>query len=424
MDPSTLDHLSDEALFRSLNAAVSRARVNLAEILWHLAEFDARRLYASAGYPSMFAYCVEVLHFSEPEAGRRIHAARIARKFPALWPAISSGRLHLSAITLLAPHLSRENADELIEAATHRSKYAIETLLARRFPGSLPKVGVAVWIRPVAQRPVPEAENASRSLFAPVSEDRSEKSPASSSMSIDDPVPARHTEHFLGNAPTSTDAIPAVRTPVDALLAESAFADATSADATPADATAPDATPAAASPATTAPTSRDSSDRHQTPELFLIRVTVPRSTYDKLCEAQVLLSHVIRAQDLAGVLDRALDALIAMLKRRKLGVSPFPTRSAELSPKGGRYIPSHIRHAVWKRDGGQCTFVSADGHRCQERRYLEYDHVVPVARGGTAMVDTVRLRCRTHNQLEAERAFGTRFMDQKRCQARDARRKG
>lgn len=393
MDPCTLDHLSDEALFRSLNAAVSRARVNLAEILWHLAEFDARRLYASAGYPSMFAYCVEMLHFSEPEAARRIQAARVARKFPALWPAISSGRLHLTAISLLAPHLSHENANELIDAATHRSRYAIETLLARRFPESLPKVGVAVWIRPVAQRPVPQPEAVPQPLFANPPEASTLTDRTASEI-----VSPRLKEHRPGDVRSPLDAVPSGTTPADSARSDAAPLEPTSANPC------------------------ESPVRSERPELFLIRVTVPRGTYDKLREAQALLSHAVRAQDLAKVLDRALDALIALLKRRRLGASPIPSGRAEPPERGGRYIPSHIRHAVWKRDGGQCTFVSADGHRCQERRYLEFDHVEPVARGGTALVDTVRLRCRTHNQLEAERAFGAAFMDRKRREARDARR--
>jgi hypothetical protein len=30
----------------------------------------------------------------------------------------------------------------------------------------------------------------------------------------------------------------------------------------------------------------------------------------------------------------------------------------------------------WERDGGHCTFVSVAGHRCQTRKFLEYDHAV------------------------------------------------
>jgi hypothetical protein len=48
------------------------------------------------------------------------------------------------------------------------------------------------------------------------------------------------------------------------------------------------------------------------------------------------------------------------------------------------------------------------------------DHVEPLARGGDATVANLRLRCRTHNQYEAERSFGSEFMHRKREEARIA----
>jgi hypothetical protein len=70
------------------------------------------------------------------------------------------------------------------------------------------------------------------------------------------------------------------------------------------------------------------------------------------------------------------------------------------------------------RDQGQCTFVSADGTRCGASKFLEFDHVSPVALGGQATVDGMRLRCHAHNQYEAERVFGAGFMAAKRAEAR------
>jgi 5-methylcytosine-specific restriction endonuclease McrA len=76
---------------------------------------------------------------------------------------------------------------------------------------------------------------------------------------------------------------------------------------------------------------------------------------------------------------------------------------------------------VWERDGGQCTYVSPEGRRCTERQFLEFDHIEPVARGGQASVENTRLRCRSHNQYEAERVFGAAFMQRKRREALEQR---
>lgn len=153
-------------------------------------------------------------------------------------------------------------------------------------------------------------------------------------------------------------------------------------------------------------------------ERFLLQLTITKSTHDKLRYAQGLLSHAVPTGDVAQVVDRALDALILQLEKRKFGATTAPRRLRR--PKSSitrrprrqraivrkRYVPAHVRRAVWERDHGQCTFVSANGTRCKARRFLEFDHVDPVARGGQTTVDTMRLRCRAHNQYEAERASG------------------
>src|SRR5436309_15518767 len=136
VNPYALSHLSDGALLRGLSALVARERTTTATLLAHLAEVDARRLYLPAAYPSMYAYCVQELRLSEDAAYKRIQAARAARQFPTLFAALADGRLHLSAVVLLAPYLNQENIDELLAAAADKSKSEIEELLAQRFPRS------------------------------------------------------------------------------------------------------------------------------------------------------------------------------------------------------------------------------------------------------------------------------------------------
>src|SRR5262249_22270487 len=85
--------------------------------------------------------------------------------------------------------------------------------------------------------------------------------------------------------------------------------------------------------------------------------------------------------------------------------------------------PRDVTRAVWQRDGGQCTFVAESGRRCEARGDVEFDHAKEFARGGEATVENVRLRCRGHNQLTAERTFGAGFMQRKRVEANEAQAK-
>jgi hypothetical protein len=93
-----------------------------ADVVAHIAEVDERRLYAREAFPSMFAYCMDVLHLSEAEAYLRIWTAHASRKHPMLLTMLADGRLHLTGIVRLAPHLTLENRDRLLERATYRSK--------------------------------------------------------------------------------------------------------------------------------------------------------------------------------------------------------------------------------------------------------------------------------------------------------------
>ena len=113
----SLSHLSDQTLLHNLAALVARDRATTVELVAHIAEVDERRLYAPAGHPSMYSYCVHELRLSEDAALKRLQAARAAREFPAIFPAVAEGRLHLAAVCLLAPHLTVENVAEMLDAA-------------------------------------------------------------------------------------------------------------------------------------------------------------------------------------------------------------------------------------------------------------------------------------------------------------------
>ena len=152
------------------------------------------------------------------------------------------------------------------------------------------------------------------------------------------------------------------------------------------------------------------------PDRYALQIALPRATHDKLRYAQSLLGHAFPSGDIAGVLDRALDSLIIQLEKRKLGATKQPRRRPRPT-RARRHVPAQVRRAVWERDQGRCTFVGDNGHRCDERVRLEFDHIDPVARGGRATVERMRLRCRAHNQFEAERAFGEEFMRRKRASA-------
>ena len=82
----------------------------------------------------MFAFCTRSLHMSEQAAYSRIEAARLSRRFPVIIDMIGDGRLSLATVGLLAPHLSEENCELLLDGASFQSKREVERLIAALHP--------------------------------------------------------------------------------------------------------------------------------------------------------------------------------------------------------------------------------------------------------------------------------------------------
>jgi hypothetical protein len=133
-DERSLQSIPDDELLQRLAQLLNDSRRTEADVVTHIGEVEERRLYAREACPSMFVYCTDVLHFSEAEAYLRITVARAARQHPALLGRLADARLHLSGIARLAPYMTAENRDLLMDRATHRSKRQILELIAELFP--------------------------------------------------------------------------------------------------------------------------------------------------------------------------------------------------------------------------------------------------------------------------------------------------
>lgn len=354
MDRYDLTHLTDNAVDLEWDRSVDNDRSSTADMLARLAEYDARQLYRRAGYPSMYAYCVSAKNFCENSARKRIHAARTARRFPALFVALAEGRLHLRAVVMLAPHLHSENFDELVRACSNRTAAQIEEILNGRF---------------VRLETLKEGTRQESAGGVPNAEVENGTSGALGDLPLIDP--SRALGRVEEGAGISLQASPQPASPPRA------------------------------------------SSQAQRPEPSF-SVVLEKSAQELLEYARALMSHRMPLASASQVIEHALKDLIAREEKRKFAATDRP--KAPRASRSARHIPAYVKRAVWKRDGGRCTAVGSDGHPCNSREFLEYDHVQPVARGGRATVATVQLRCRAHNQYEAEQAFGADFMKRKREQ--------
>lgn len=101
--------------------------------------------------------------------------------------------------------------------------------------------------------------------------------------------------------------------------------------------------------------------------------------------------------------DEGLDiddirALVLQRERRsqqKLNTAHSLMRSEEAGRPTRVPIATEIRRAVFERDGGRCV-------ECEANFDLQYDHVLPVARGGATTVENLQLLCADCNRRKSD----------------------
>jgi 5-methylcytosine-specific restriction endonuclease McrA len=415
----SLARLSDDQLLVRVKELVREERAATAQLLVHLAEMEERRLHCREGCSSLFAYCVEVLHLSEPAAYRRVKAARLANRFPIVLEMVADGSVHLATLDVLAGHLTEANHVALLAEARHKTKRAVEEMAARLRP--LPDVPPMVRKLPMPS-PLGSAPGAGPAQIETMSGSvRSESIPEPIQPA---PEPVRtgivlsgaliDRRHENGGAPIP-DPNPAHRPAVAPL----------------------------------------------SPSRYRIRFTAGAETYRKLRQVQELLRHQVPDGDPAMIVDKALTVLLEKLLRERTGVVSRPRGKKKPEPKSGegrrqqpaagtgearrsdrsmtgsvgarrepprksgsrqagaqrvaagkpsesRHIPAEVKRAVWRRDGGRCAFTAKDGRRCSSRGPLEFHHVEPYMLGGKATIGNIALRCRAHNAYEGILVFGKR----------------
>ena len=131
---SRVADLDDRVLLNTAKRLATDERRATASLLRAIMEIDRRRLYRGEGCASMFAYCTQVLRLSEGGAYNRIEAARAAREYAVILELFEQSAITLTAVRLLAPHLTPPNHVAVLASARHQSKRRIEELVVSLRP--------------------------------------------------------------------------------------------------------------------------------------------------------------------------------------------------------------------------------------------------------------------------------------------------
>jgi hypothetical protein len=378
-----LADLSDTQLRSDLAELLVAGCRTEARIIAHLAELEQRKLHLRDGSESLYHYCTVVLRLSNSESFHRITAARVARRFPLVFSLVERRQLHLTAVCLLRDYLTAENHRDLLAEASHKTKWQIEELLARRFPR-------------------PDVESRIRKL----------------------PAPRTAAEPFVAVPPLALTSPKLELTP--------------KAEEPPSSRTAPaeQAFPRqhASSPHRTTPTSFAVEPLSEA--RYRIQLNASAALKDKLDRLRALTSHSNPSGDISVVIERALDVALEKVERERFAKTGRPRarhsqfvqaksdgRRAEHQAcaevtnalKGQReHIPNAVLREIAERDQLRCSYRGPNGCRCTARAFLQVHHERPWARGGAETTQNLRLLCAAHNQFLAERDFGEDHVARKR----------
>ena len=61
-------------------------------------------------------------------------------------------------------------------------------------------------------------------------------------------------------------------------------------------------------------------------------------------------------------------------------------------------LKADLKHKLILRDKGKCQFLLPDGGICQQSRWVENHHVIPLAQGGEDALDNITTLCATHHK--------------------------
>ena len=99
-----------------------------------------------------------------------------------------------------------------------------------------------------------------------------------------------------------------------------------------------------------------------------------------------------------GLEPEEVKALVFERERRKRkqiqnAISRMQMDEAAGPPTARAPIPDDVKLFIWKRDGGQCV-------RCGSQIDLEFDHVIPLAMGGSNSARNLQILCGSCNRAK------------------------
>ena len=114
---------------------------------------------------------------------------------------------------------------------------------------------------------------------------------------------------------------------------------------------------------------------------FLLQVSYDEYLTDEEISLRIKL-HVLDHEKEIEEIRSQIRFLEQILKKGELGKR--------------EHIPEHIKMYVWRRDKGRCV-------ECDSKENLEFDHIIPVSRGGSNTERNIQILCGKCNRVKSDK---------------------
>ena len=338
-----LKRLSNDQLLLQTKTLVQKERQINVQVLQHLQEIESRNLYLKRSFSSLFEYTVKELGYSESSAYRRIKAMKLCKELPETKLQMAKGELNLCTASKLQTVFEKQE-------------------------------------KQIKNKALKEQVIMTKALL-----DKNKKTQLNQDITKNDASIIHNEESLRHQVPVSKaqkrDLIKQVQgksgKETEQLLSK----------------TFPEVC------------NEKEKVRSINNNKVEIKVILDKDSQQKLEDLKKLLSHknpnMSYGELIAVLAELGLNKYDPKRKRNKQNKSTLKKASVQ---KTTRYIPSRIRHHVWMRDQGQCTYICPKIKRkCSSNHLLQIDHIKPFSLGGKNEVDNLRLLCANHNKFTFSR---------------------
>ncbi|WP_415061509.1 HNH endonuclease [Bdellovibrio sp.] len=348
-----LKNISNLELTQRLEKLARTERKITHLVLLHINEMESRRLYADLGYDGMYSYLTKGLGYSESSAYRRLQSARLLIQIPAIADKLESGSLNLSQLTQVQKCLKEEirtsggkpsnvNTQRILKEIENKNTFETQKILTLQFNQPPQK----------SQMIKPQADDSVRLEITFSGEDYTELQKAKELLS-----------HICPNGSWSEIIVTLAKKFNKAKVG---------------------------------------STKENSTQSFAAKKTNRFEEINRQCKIDKGRKiEIIEKIEKINADERICDeAKIANEPK----VNNETKSLAKVVPTMKRqYISLNIRRELFIRADHRCQFKSRNGKTCGSTYQLQIDHIFPKALGGVDHPQNLRVLCRSHNLLMAER---------------------